>query len=98
MTRTAQRIIEIIAEEYNLDLNFWYVKSRKRTYQNPRKIFYNVMYNKEGMSMSAISQMCGFKDHTTVQHHIKDSWDLSAIDSDFREKLFKVLEEAEKMY
>lgn len=98
MTKTAQQIIEIVAEEFDMKLDFWYIKSKKGIYQKPRKVLYNVLFNKEGMSMNSISKMCGHKDHTTVQHHIKDSWDLATTDSEFRDKLFKVLDIAEKLY
>jgi len=92
------KVIEYIAQEFEVDANFYNNKKRLKTYARPRKMLCWTLYNIGGLSMNEVASIVGYAEHTTVLYHIHDYWYMCRSDDDFQEKGFRIIDKANEIY
>ena len=92
------KVIEYIAQEFDVDVNFYNNKKRFKNYARPRKMLCWTLYNIGGLSMNEVANIVGYAEHTTVLYHIHDYWYMCRSDDDFQEKGFRIIDKANEIY
>jgi len=93
-----KQIEEYIAKEFGLESNFVNNKTRKSKYVLPKKLLCNILYYKEELTLCEISQYMGFRDHSTIIHHLKSFDGVYETNDEFKSKSDKAFEEAYNIY
>lgn len=80
------QVLEYIAEQFDVDKDFYNNKKRFKTYMLPRKMACWILYTVGGMTMDEVAATIGYSEHSTAHHHIHDYWNMCRSDDDFKEK------------
>jgi chromosomal replication initiator protein len=67
---SAKKIIEVVADFYNVSPEDLLKQSRKKEYVNPRQIAMYIIRKELETSLPSIGEFFGGRDHTTVIHAI----------------------------
>ncbi|MBX4205019.1 MAG: chromosomal replication initiator protein DnaA [Candidatus Doudnabacteria bacterium] len=67
---SAKKIIEVVADFYNVSIEDLLKQSRKKEYVNPRQIAMYIIRRELETSLPSIGEFFGGRDHTTVIHAI----------------------------
>jgi chromosomal replication initiation ATPase DnaA len=93
-----EMVLNFIAEQFNVEPNFYNNGRRLDIYAKPRKMACWVLYIAGGLKMVDVKDIIGYADHSTVLHHIHDYWKLCKFDDDFKEKGYRVYSKAIEIY
>ena len=89
-------VIDYVTERYLVSFDEIQSKSRKRGIAEPRQIIHwmlrnHVVFNR--MSLAAVGELVGSRDHATVLHSVKEVNNWLATDRTFRERLMVMCNE-----
>jgi len=98
MDTKRDRIIEIIADVFNVSKDFHKSMDKKRKYVYPKKALVLVLYGKEEMTFADISKFLGYNTHCTAMHHYNDGNDLWDTSESFKEKMEYIIDKANQIY
>jgi chromosomal replication initiation ATPase DnaA len=93
-----KQIEDFIAKEFNTEINFVRTRSRKSKYVIPKKVMAFILYWKEEVRMVDIAEYMGYKDHTTISHHIMSFEDMYKTSAYFKKKADVSIEFASEIY
>lgn len=86
-----QKMIEIIAEVYQVDKSFHMIKKRSKHLVDARRVLCKLLVNQYGWTKVATGKFLD-KDHTSVIHCIKSFDNLYETDEQFRDNANEVFE------
>jgi chromosomal replication initiator protein len=86
---SAEDVLQKICEYFKINYGALIKKDRKRELVEIRMFCAQVLYHDSslGMTLSAIGQLLGKKDHTTIIHLLRKCETLFSVYSDVKEKL-----------
>jgi len=89
---TADRIITVIAQYFNLDRERMLSKDRSRDVAKPRQIAMYLMREETSASLPQIGEALGGRDHTTVLYGCEKITDLLETDDGLRRQIITIRE------
>lgn len=98
MDTKRQRIIEIIAEVFDVPKDFYKLRNQKRKYVYPKKALVLVLYGKEEMTFADIAKFLSYSTHNTAMHHFEDGNNLWDTSESFQEKMNFIMDKARQIY
>ena len=93
-----KKIEDFIAKEFNIESNFVRTRSRKAKYVIPKKVLAFILYWKEEVRMTDIAEYMGYKDHSTISHHMASFEDMYKTSAYFKKKADVSIEFASEIY
>ena len=86
-TVTAQVILDVVSQRYNVTVADLQSKKRSKEYTLPRQIAMYLIREMTGLSTTAIGRELGDRDHTTVMHGCEKITELLAKDPTFKRNI-----------
>lgn len=96
--RKHMKVLDYVAEEFNLEPKFYKNKSRLKQYSLAKKMSCWVLYHSGGLSMPEIGRIMGYAEHTTALYHIHDYWYMCRSDDEFKAKGEKIYSKSIEIY
>lgn len=93
-----KQVLEYIAQEFGVDKDYYNNKKRYKSYMLPRKMACWALYIVGGITMQEVAKIIGYAEHSTVQHHIHDYWNMCMSDDEFRIKGENVYSKSIEIY
>ena len=93
-----KQIEDFVAKEFNIETNFVRIRSRKSKYVVPKKVMAFILYWKEEVRMTDIAEYMGYRDHSTISHHMMSFEDMYKTSAYFKKKADVSIEFASKIY
>jgi chromosomal replication initiator protein len=87
-----KRIIETIANEFNVTTEEMKSRSRKHRLALPRQVAMYILREEADISFPQIGEILGGRDHTTVIYGCEKINDLMETDDSLRKKIIKIRE------
>ena len=85
------KVIEVIAEVFNVDKNFATSRVRKRRYTYPKKALCMYLYNNSELTYEVIAEYLGYGNHTCVLYHVRTGQNLYDTFEPFTKKVDNML-------
>ena len=93
-----KQIEDFVAKEFNIETNFVRIRSRKSKYVVPKKVMAFILYWKEEVRMTDIAEYMGYRDHSTISHHMMSFEDMYKTSAYFKKKADVSIEFASEIY
>lgn len=93
-----KQIEDFVAKEFNIETNFVRIKSRKSKYVVPKKVMAFILYWKEEVRMTDIAEYMGYRDHSTISHHMMSFENMYKTSAYFKKKADISIEFASEIY
>ncbi|MBO6214060.1 MAG: chromosomal replication initiator protein DnaA [Lachnospiraceae bacterium] len=87
---TAQLIIEVVAEHYNVSIEQMISKKRNQEYSKPRQVAMYLCDELTNTNKTNIGNLLGNRDHSTVIHGIENVKKLYTTDPDYKAEIDKI--------
>jgi len=91
-------IISKIAEEFQIEEDFYNNGSGLRRYTYPRKALCMTLKKYELMNLVDIAKLLGFVSHASVKYHLRDGEGMYDTLDPFREKMDRIYSYANQIY
>lgn len=98
MNVRVSQVEEIIANEFNVPVNFKESKSRTNKIVFPKKLLCSILYHKEGLNLENVGSYMGYKEHSNVIHHLRTGEGLYACDESYKIKADRVYNKINDLY